>query len=165
MFGAGSVCIAIVLGRTRVVRKRFKIFSWLLGTFLRGASTSPTTTMSAASALLASGSSRPLAIGSLVGEAPLDIGPLGIGLGWWVGPPAAGRRPSRRGPRFCPKYVLKNLTIRTILRPPPKSGAEVLLPCPDCQVGQGKSGGDCNTPPGCAGGKSDLLCHPFRSSR
>ena len=42
----------------------------------------PAASMSTATtaALLASGSSRPLAIGSLVGEAPLDIGPLGIGL-------------------------------------------------------------------------------------
>ena len=49
---------------------------------------------SSATALLASGSSRPLAIGSLVGEAPLDIGPLGIGLcprRWAAGPVAGGR--------------------------------------------------------------------------
>ena len=46
------------------------------------------------SALLASGSSRPLDIGTLVGEAPLDIGPLGIGLcprRWAAGPVAGGR--------------------------------------------------------------------------
>ena len=95
------------------------------------------------SALLASGSSRPLAIGPLVGEAPLDIGPLGIGVGWWVGPPGAVQKAaksqenrfgnwlyglqeaiSNRGndflhsPRrqnFCPKNVLNYLTIRTIL--------------------------------------------------
>ena len=46
------------------------------------------------SALLASGSSRTLGIGSLVGEAPLDIGPLAIGLcprRWAEGLVAGGR--------------------------------------------------------------------------
>ena len=48
------------------------------------------------SALLASGSSRPLAIGTLVGEAPLDIGPLAIGVGW---PPGGGPQAQSPGGR------------------------------------------------------------------
>ena len=50
--------------------------------------------MAPTSALLASGSSRPLAIGSLVGEAPLAIGSLGIGISprrWAEGLVAGGR--------------------------------------------------------------------------
>ena len=52
------------------------------------------TTATTAAALLASGSSRPLAIGSLVGEALLAIGSLGIGISprrWAEGLVAGGR--------------------------------------------------------------------------